>query len=74
MRMQPGMTVVAPADQQQTPAALEATWDVPGPVYYRLGKEEEALSAASRGPLRLGRAERVRPARTWLCSSSEAWP
>src|SRR5215467_9943834 len=31
-RVQPGMTVIAPADHEQLVAALEATWDVAGPV------------------------------------------
>src|SRR5438067_3211269 len=39
MRVQPGMGVIAPADHEQTVTAMEATWDLPGPVYYRLGKD-----------------------------------
>ena len=38
LRTQPGLTIIAPADRRQTRAALEATWDIPGPVYYRLSK------------------------------------
>jgi len=38
MRAQPEMTVIAPADAQQTAAALRATWDYPGAIYLRLGK------------------------------------
>src|SRR2546421_8509146 len=30
MRVQPGMTVVAPADHRQMATALRATWDLPG--------------------------------------------
>jgi transketolase len=40
MRVQPGMSVVAPADHQQMASALRATWNVPGPVYYRIGKDD----------------------------------
>jgi len=43
MRIQPGMTVVVPADFQQTKTALQATYDLPGPVYYRLGKDEKTV-------------------------------
>lgn len=38
MRTQPNVTVVAPADAEQARAALAATWDSPGPIYYRIGK------------------------------------
>src|SRR5437667_55510 len=41
MRLQPGLTVVAPADHLQARTALLATWDLPGPVYYRLGKDDQ---------------------------------
>jgi transketolase len=40
MRAQPAVTVIAPADLAQARAALEETWQTPGPVYYRLGKNE----------------------------------
>jgi len=40
MRTQPGMGVFAPADAEQAAAILRATWDRPGPVYYRVGKNE----------------------------------
>lgn len=40
MRMQPGISVIVPADYQQAASALRATWDMEGPVYYRLGKDE----------------------------------
>ena len=42
MRMQPGLTVVAPADAEQARTALLRTWELPGPVYLRLGKDEHA--------------------------------
>ena len=40
MRAQPGIRVIAPADYEQTDAALRATWDLPGPIYYRIGKND----------------------------------
>jgi transketolase len=43
MRVQPGLTIVAPADRQQAVNALEATWQSDGPVYYRLGKDESRI-------------------------------
>ncbi len=59
MRVQPGMSVIAAADHQQLAAALRATWDLPGPVYYRLGRDETAIPGLD-GRFTLGRAERVR--------------
>lgn len=41
MRLHPGLGVVAPADFRQAATALRATWDMPGPVYYRLGKDDK---------------------------------
>src|SRR5437016_102519 len=40
MRVQPGMTVVAPADVEQARSALVALADLEGPIYFRLGKDE----------------------------------
>ena len=40
-RLQPGLMVLAPADARQARSALEATWDLPGPIYYRLGKDDK---------------------------------
>ena len=56
MRMQPGMAVVLPADCRQAVSALRQTWDRPGPVYYRLGKNEDAAVAGLDGRFELGRA------------------
>lgn len=57
MRMQPGLTVVAPADHRQAATAIRATWDRPGPVYYRLGKDDRTEVAALEGRFTLGSAE-----------------
>ncbi len=43
LRTQPGMTVICPADHQQAAEALRQTWLLPGPVYYRLGKDETSV-------------------------------
>src|SRR3989304_1271973 len=40
MRLQPGLTLIAPADHEQARAALLATWEQPGPTSYRLGKDD----------------------------------
>ncbi len=43
MRTLPGMQVLVPADSAQASAALNATWEADGPIYYRLGKVEGEL-------------------------------
>jgi len=60
MRLQPSLTVIAPADHRQTRAALKATWDLPGPIYYRLGKDDQTTVPGLDGRFSLGRAEVIR--------------
>jgi transketolase len=60
MRIQPGLTVIAPADHEQAAAALSATWDLPGPVYYRLGKDDKTVVPGLGGRFELGRAQVIR--------------
>lgn len=57
LRIQPGLSVIAPADDAQAAAALRATVDLPGPVYYRLSKETCAPLPGLEGRFRLGRLE-----------------
>jgi transketolase len=56
MRVQPSITTVAPADAAQAVRALDATWELPSTVYYRIGKQGGAISALD-GRFSLGRAE-----------------
>jgi len=60
MRIQPGITVIAPADYQQAGSAFLATWDLPGPIYYRLGKDDTSTVAGLAGRFELGRAQIIR--------------
>ncbi len=60
MRVQPGITVIAPADHEQTRAAFLATWDLPGPVYYRLGKDDKTTVPGLRGRFELTRVQILR--------------
>jgi len=60
MRTQPGLTVVAPADFEQAGAALNATWDLAGPVYYRIGKDDKSAMPGLDGKFELGRTQLVR--------------
>lgn len=59
LRTQPGITILAPADHQQTRAALLASWDLPGPIYYRLGKDDKTTVAGLDGRFELGKLQRI---------------
>ena len=63
MRTLPGFTVVIPASAEQARLAVQQTWNVPGPVYLRLGRAgtppiERAVPDA--GPFEVGTAPRLR--------------
>jgi len=60
LRLLPGLTVLAPADHRQAAAALNATWDLPGPVYYRVGKNEDQTVRGLDGRFDLDRPLLVR--------------
>ena len=60
MRMQPGMTVIVPADYEQARTALQASWNLPGPVYYRLSKDNQTLVTGLFGQFDLGRVQLIR--------------
>jgi transketolase len=55
MRVQPDVCTVAPADANQARAALRATLERPGPVYFRLCKEGSPVPGLD-GRFELGRA------------------
>ena len=59
MRLQPGLTVVTPADHRQARTALLETWDRPEPVYYRIGKDDRTEVPGLDGAFTLGRPELV---------------
>jgi transketolase len=56
MRAQPGLTVIAPADEAQTASAVEALETSGAPAYLRLGKEAPPVPGLD-GRFRLGRLE-----------------
>lgn len=57
MRIQPGLTVIAPADAAQAESAIKATWNLPGPVFYRLGKSDKITVPGLNGRFELGRLQ-----------------
>ena len=58
MRTQPGLAVVAPADAEQTHAAVLAVGALEGPAYLRLGKGGATVPGLD-GRFRLGRLEAI---------------
>jgi len=60
MRAQPGLTVIAPADASQARRAVAATWNLPGPVYYRIGKDDKAIVPGLDGRFELGKLQVLR--------------
>ena len=66
MRIQHGLTVISPADHEQTRTALLSTWDIPGPIYYRLGKDDKTTIHGLDGRFELGRAQVVRTGNSLL--------
>ncbi len=59
MRAQPGITVIAPADHQQARTAIQASWNLPGPIYYRLGKDDKTVVPGLEGRFELGKIQRI---------------
>jgi transketolase len=59
MRAQPAITVIAPADHEQARAALLASWDLPGPIYYRVGKDDKTVVPGLEGRFELGKLQRI---------------
>src|SRR5262249_52398144 len=69
LRVQPGLTVVAPADHEQTRTALVKTWDMDGPIYYRLGKDDKVTVPGLNGRFEFGRAELIKEGSDLLIAS-----
>jgi len=59
MRIQPGLTVIVPADAEQAENAIRATWDLPGPVFYRLGKNDKIMVPGLNGRFEPGHLQIV---------------
>ncbi len=59
LRTQPNLTLITPCDAAQARAAVRATWDCPGPLYLRLGKDDNLAVPALDGRFSLGHADVV---------------
>lgn len=60
MRTLPGLTVVIPADSEQAATAIRSTAELPGPVYYSLGKDDRVKIPDLDGRFALGRMQVLR--------------
>jgi transketolase len=59
LRLQPGINVICPSDGGQTRTALAATWNLPGPTYYRLGKDDRIVVPGLDGRFETGRVQLI---------------
>ncbi|MCG2660972.1 MAG: 1-deoxy-D-xylulose-5-phosphate synthase [Kiritimatiellae bacterium] len=59
LRVQPGIAIIAPADAPQAVAAIRETWNLPGPVFYRLSKNTKAVIPGLEGRFEIGRIQVV---------------
>lgn len=71
LRTQPGLTIIAPADDVQTRNAIEKTQDMTGPIYFRLGKDSFEIPELSRS-FELGQTQQIGNGRDVLLVSSGA--
>lgn len=59
LRLFPGLSIIAPVDAPQASSALQATWDLPGPIYYRLGKNDNQIIDELDGRYTHGRTQTI---------------
>ena len=60
MRVLPNMTVIVPADAQETKKAIEAAVSQEGPVYIRLGRSGVSMVSSKEDPFTLGKGSVLR--------------
>jgi transketolase len=60
LRTLPSLRIIVPADASQTRTAFSRTWDLPGPTYYSIGKDDQASVQGLNGRFELGRVQLVR--------------
>jgi transketolase len=60
LRTMPGLSIVVPADAAQARSAILKTADLPGPVYYSLGKDDRAVVSGLDGRFDVGRIQLIR--------------
>ena len=58
LRTQPNLTIIAPADNAQTRNAVERTYDLPGPIYFRVSKDSVDIPELE-GEFEIGQIQQV---------------
>jgi transketolase len=71
LRTQPGLTIIAPADDAQAKNAIEQTYHHPGPIYFRLSKEKTTIPELL-GNFTLGEAQQIGNGRDFVIVSTGA--
>ena len=66
LRIQPGITIIAPADDTQAAMAIRKTYNLPGPVFYRLSKNSLPDVVGLRGRFEVGKLHLVQDGRDLL--------
>ena len=59
LRVQPNISIFAPADYQQAETIFRKTWNIPGPLYYRLSKDETLIVPELSGQFEIGEAQLI---------------
>jgi transketolase len=59
LRVQPGLSIITPCDSAQLKTALQKTWDMPGPAYFRLSKNENISLPELNGQFELGKLDLI---------------
>lgn len=59
LRVQPGIQIIVPADSNQARTAIMSTWNLPGPIYYRLGKNDLTVIPNLNGKFELDRLQMI---------------
>ncbi len=60
MRLQPGMIVLVPCDENECEKATIAAAETPGPAYIRFGRADYPLITTEKTPFKIGRMEEFR--------------
>ena len=71
LRTQPNLTIIAPADNAQTQSAVERTHTLPGPIYFRLSKDNIEIPELD-GTFEIGQAQQIGNGADLLMISSGA--
>jgi transketolase len=60
LRIQPGITLISPADYEQARTALLTSWNLERPIYYRLGKDEKSVVPGLNGQFEIGKIQQIK--------------